>query len=75
MSPAGLSNQRQGITMKTQQAQQPTPARQPARVLGRSLARELTKEELAEIAGGQRKSSPDDSGHGTGSGLWGNLDD
>ena len=61
--------------MKTQQPQQPTQATQPAaRLLGRRLARELSKDEIAAIAGGMRKAPTHDSG-GTGSGLWGNLDD
>ena len=61
--------------MKNEQPQQPTQDTQPtARLLGRRLARELTKVEIDAIAGGMRKAPTHDSG-GTGSGLWGNLDD
>jgi hypothetical protein len=59
-------------TQSQQQAQTPQPA---ARLLGRQLARELTKEEIEAISGGLMKAPTHDSGGGTGSGLWGGLDD
>jgi hypothetical protein len=53
--------------------QQQTPVSQQApRLLARQLARELSKEEVEAISGGRMKDK--DQG-GTGSGLWGNLDD
>jgi hypothetical protein len=53
--------------------QQLAPAAHDApRILARQLARELTKEEIEAISGGRAK----DKDHGgTGSGLWGGLDD
>jgi hypothetical protein len=54
--------------------QQKTPATELAapRLLARQLARELSKEEVEAISGGRSK---DQDHGGTGSGLWGNLDD
>jgi hypothetical protein len=54
--------------------QQQAPVSQAAapRLLARQLARELSKEEVEAISGGRSKDK--DQG-GTGSGLWGNLDD
>jgi hypothetical protein len=43
------------------------------RILARQLARELTKDEVEAISGGLRKAG--DVSGGTGSGIWGNLDD
>ncbi len=58
------------------QQQQQTQVEQPSgRILGRQLARELSKEEVEAISGGMRKAPTQDSGGGTGSGLWGGLDD
>ncbi|HJV69944.1 hypothetical protein [Ideonella sp.] len=53
--------------------QQQAPALDTApRILARQLARELSKEEIEAISGGRSK---DQDHGGTGSGLWGNLDD
>ncbi|HEU4411802.1 MAG TPA: hypothetical protein VFS43_41565 [Polyangiaceae bacterium] len=51
----------------TEQAQPPAE-----RILARRLARELSKDELDAISGGTMK---DRDVEGTGSGMWGNLDD
>ena len=58
-------------TKKNSQSIEETQA--PAdRILARRLARELSKEELEAVSGGMMK---DRDVEGTGSGVWGNLDD
>jgi hypothetical protein len=54
------------------QANQTEPQELNGRILARQLARELTKEEVDAISGGRNKL---DDVPGTGSGIWGNLDD
>jgi hypothetical protein len=59
--------------MNTPMQQQAPVSQQAApRLLARQLARELSKDEIEAISGGLMK----DKDHGgTGSGMWGNLDD
>jgi len=54
------------------QTTQPETQQPTARILARELARELSKEEVQAISGGRFKL---DDVPGTGSGIWGNLDD
>jgi hypothetical protein len=56
----------------TTQQQAPVSQQAAARLLARQLARELSKEEVEAISGGRSK---DQDHGGTGSGVWGNLDD
>jgi hypothetical protein len=54
------------------QKQAPLTQQAAPRLLARQLARELSKDEVEAISGGRSK---DQDHGGTGSGLWGNLDD
>ena len=56
----------------TTQQQAPVSQQAAPRLLARQLARELSKEEVEAISGGRSK---DQDHGGTGSGVWGNLDD
>jgi hypothetical protein len=58
--------------MNTPMQQQAPVSQHAPRLLARQLARELSKEEVEAISGGRSK---DQDHGGTGSGLWGNLDD
>jgi len=62
------------LQQASQQQEHDRPAKPQGRLLGRRLARELTRDEIDAISGGMRKAPTHDNG-GTGSGLWGNLDD